>query len=164
MYTAIRPSGGVEDAVVPSMVPRTPSSPQSGLIEELRSIIESRIEEGEARRLGERLGRASLQQPIQRIVEALRWVFVGWRISSIVVTLRAMGLGGMQEIKTIQGITIDWETRHVAELMALLYFTPGGGLAQRRVAFEIIKTLQRARALQVIRHLSAIVLINDRVP
>lgn len=110
-------------------------------------------DERNAEYFGPQLRRTSREYSVSRLVSSLRWLFVGWRMASIVKVLQALKLNGTRESTVISGLVADWEPRHVAELLALFYFLPGGCVRKRRAAYHILESLSRQKALTIISYL-----------
>lgn len=153
----------MDDAVVPCSRSRTPvpasalsgSSPVGDGLGDLALLMESRPVEHDARRLGERLSLLGVlgNAFVPQIVEALRWIFVDWTIAGIVCCLRTARFPPTAEVRTMIGLTTDWEDRHVAELLALMYFMPRIPVERRKVAFEMLKGIPQPRAIRIVTHL-----------
>lgn len=180
----------MDDAVVPSSRVQTPlsrspsrlssmiDSPQTRIeidsplvgVGELLMLMESRPHESDSRRIGERLfllistyaivPNNHCAIPIDRIIEALRWIFVDWSIAGIVSSLKSAHLPSEIECKLLIGLTHDWQCAHVAELLAVMYFVPNGGNGRRKIAISFLKRIPRERAVRIVAHLRTIIQFN----
>lgn len=128
---------GMDDAVVPR---------SAGEWREELDNLSWIKEERHAAQLGCRLACRLSSYEVEEIIEALRWLFRGWRLGSIAKCLSNL-IHGMDYRKTIivlVGVMEGWSARHVAELLVLLYFH-GGSTERRREAWEIIRLLKPRR-------------------
>lgn len=168
----------MDDAVVPGSRSRTPlslaaihlsnggggGSGGNGLgLGELAMLMESRPVEREARRLGERLSMMITLGgvPVSRVVEALRWIFVDWTVAGIVLCLWVARLPPTLEVRTLVGLTADWEVRHVAELLVLMYFVSPMSLERRQRAWETLKRMPPRRAVSIATHLRLMIALYN---
>lgn len=169
----------MDDAVVPSRS-RTPLSMataslshfhtpgssgsfgQLGTMEELRALMEYEWQEAEAIWLGMRLRSIVNRHSIDQTIEAMRSIFVGWRISSIVKTFLILDLPSRIEACLLLGLTDDWLPIHVAELMALMYFMPGRPVGRRKIALAALKRMEKSKSLEIVAQLYCLIEVSVR--
>lgn len=101
-------------------------------------------QEENANVIGYHLGRVMVDYPAEKISTGLRWLFVDWRMSNIVLVLKGMNLKFHDEIQVLLGLTDGWSTPHIIEFLDLLYFQNDhleDGIRRKEVAFALLEIL-----------------------
>lgn len=144
----------MDDAIVPrSMVGEWK--------EDLERILWVR-EERHSTELGRRMSAKISSHGDDEIVEALCWLFRGWKISSIARCIEGLRLGGRLP-SVLAGLMKGWSARHAAELLTVLYFSPTQCLGERREAWETIRLLPRMKAMEVINIMQSLTNCQNNV-
>lgn len=148
----------VDDAVVPSRV-RTPLQ----IIEKdtTRDVGWELTDDRQAELVGRELGRWAPGMSTRNLVNTLRRVFTGWRLTNIVIAIECMCLQDREAVVLI-GLVAGWDSKHIAEFLALLYWVdndPRTKLQARR----ILEGLGRRIAIQVIAHIQSLSLNSTNV-
>ena len=147
----------VDDAIVPVRI-RTPLQ----IVERDAAHDDGwELTDGQAELMGRELGRRASGMSIRNLVNTLRRVFTGWRLNSIVIAVECMCLQDREAVVLV-GLVAGWSVKHIAEFLALLYWTdddPRAKLQARRV----LEGLGRRIAVQVITHIQSLLLNNTNV-
>lgn len=84
-------------------------------------------DENNAIQVGKNLSTIMSEYSVNKQVSVLKWLFVDWHLQSIIACLNA-GILSKDHPTTIPniicGLCQDWDVKHVAEALALLFFVP----------------------------------------
>jgi len=98
---------------------------------------------------------------LNQIAEALCWIFVGWKIHSIVAFIDAIqGVGLITRgllARLILVFTESWDPWHVAELLLLLVLSSRGSRHNSSLlSGAVLDKFPRSRGLEVVSYMKAI--------
>lgn len=109
-----------------------------------------------------------------RTVRTLRWLFVDWKLSSIVTVVGAIserlvagGAGGpAATVQIVAGLVNEWESLHIAQLIVLLYgdhvaaATPAS--PEAAIVGGLLGAFERRAALLIMAHMERILRVSPR--
>lgn len=135
-------------------------------------------DENNATQVGKNLSTIVHDYSIAKQVSVFKWLFVDWHLQSIISCLNSgiFSAGSFEISAIISGLCQDWDVKHVAEALALLFFVPYGSSSSHnsgdnsdgahrngeRLCIETLKGL--TKSLDIHRELCKIIKSHNLIP
>lgn len=134
-------------------------------------------DENNATQVGKNLSAIVQDYSIAKQVSVLKWLFVDWHLQSIISCLNSgiFSADSFEISAIISGLCQDWDVKHVAEALALLFFVPHGSSSSsggssdgahrkngEKLCIETLKAL--TKSFDIHRELCKIIKSHNLIP